>query len=95
MAGKGGEKKNPKKRYEREGGERVITHTKKVPEMVSVTISGKKTKEIEQAIRLVLHKENRKRKAEGKKRLPYLIVTLPERRQCHRSQRPHEDHPQR
>ena len=73
----------------------MITHTKKVPEMVSVTISGKKTKEIEQAIRLVLHKENRKRKAEGKKRLPYLIVTLPERRQCHRSQCPHEDHPQR
>ena len=73
----------------------MITRTKKVPEMVSVTISGKKMKELEQAIRLVLCKENRKRKAEGKRRLPYLIVTLPERRQCHRSQCPHEDHPQR
>ena len=57
----------------------MITRTKKVPEMVSVTISGKKMKELEQAIRLVLCKENRKRKAEGKKRLPYFSPPLPAR----------------
>ena len=51
--------------------------TKRIPEMVSVTISGIQSKELEEAIRLVIIKENRKRKAAGKKKIPYVIITVP------------------
>ena len=51
--------------------------TKRIPEMVSVTISGVQSKEIEEAIRLVLIKANRKRIAEGGTRIPYVISTVP------------------
>ena len=66
-------------------------HAKEIPEMVSVTISGIQSKELEEAIRLVIIKANRKRKAAGEKKIPYAIVTVPKHRQCHRSQHLHRD----
>ena len=59
------------------GGKTVSIITKRIPEMVSVTISGVQSKELEDAIRLAIIKANRKRKAVGKQKIPYVIITVP------------------